>query len=758
MKRFLKLIPILLASVCASLSTLRAQTSTSDCIGAIPVCVPIYTQNNAPAGSGNTQDLDATNQDCLSSGEHKTSWYIINIVTSGTLAFNITPVDLNDDYDFAVWNVTPSGCGQNPCDIVHTAPPVRCNYSGTSGITGLSAAGAGPSIGAGGTPFSTVINAVAGESYMILVDNFIQSQNGYTLDFTPSTVSITDTAKPFFRNVTTACGFGTDELIVSMSEPITCNSLSSNGSEFYLTDAAGTPVNYTVTASSSNNCLSGGNFSNVVNLHLSGILPAGNYVLHVAKGLDGNTLSDNCGNLQDTTSSKAFTIQPDPSPLSIVSLDTPACIKTIIRLARPIRCNTVALDGSDFKITGPDGTAKVISATPLSCQTVSAGCQGTVDLTDTISLEFDKSLLLPGTYTLSVVNGTDGNSIIDTCGSAIAPYNFIVSDGGYVFVSNNNPLIVCNPDYIVLSASTPIPQAVHPGYNWSGSFLSDSTIQFPTAYIAASTSYTVRVMDTFECYRRAKLDIIVPIRHPKILNHDTAICIGDYTELLAGGGVDYVWFPSTGLSCTNCSNPNASLTVNTIYYVAIFDQYGCSDTLSTTILVNPLPVVTINDGRDTTIIYSESVPLYALSPKGKFYTWEPVTGLNNANIPNPIATPPITTNYTVYVTDLNQCKNTASIDVTVRRDIPVAVPSGFTPNSDGRNDLFRVANLTFQKIEEFRIFNRWGQEVYSSHDNSGWDGTYGGKMQDADVYKYLIRVAYPDGTVRNFKGDVTLIR
>ena len=87
------------------------------------------------------------------------------------------------------------------------------------------------------------------------------------------------------------------------------------------------------------------------------------------------------------------------------------------------------------------------------------------------------------------------------------------------------------------------------------------------------------------------------------------------------------------------------------------------------------------------------------------------------------------------------------------------VPTAFTPNGDGRNDVFRVANLSFQKLIEFRVFNRWGQEVYSTTDNNGgWDGTWKGVAQDMGIYTYIIRVAFPDGTVSTYKGDVTLIR
>ena len=86
------------------------------------------------------------------------------------------------------------------------------------------------------------------------------------------------------------------------------------------------------------------------------------------------------------------------------------------------------------------------------------------------------------------------------------------------------------------------------------------------------------------------------------------------------------------------------------------------------------------------------------------------------------------------------------------------VPTAFSPNGDGKNDVFKVSNLTFQRIMEFRVFNRWGQEIFNSNTNAGWDGTWQGEPQDIGNYTYLIRVNSPDGSVETYKGDVTLVR
>jgi gliding motility-associated-like protein len=104
------------------------------------------------------------------------------------------------------------------------------------------------------------------------------------------------------------------------------------------------------------------------------------------------------------------------------------------------------------------------------------------------------------------------------------------------------------------------------------------------------------------------------------------------------------------------------------------------------------------------------------------------------------------------------CKNEDSIRVNIDYRDHLMVPSAFSPNGDGRNDDFKVANLTFQRVIEFRVLNRWGQEVYYAANNKPWDGTWKGVPQDMGTYSYFIKVAYPDGIIETYKGEVTLVR
>jgi gliding motility-associated-like protein len=144
----------------------------------------------------------------------------------------------------------------------------------------------------------------------------------------------------------------------------------------------------------------------------------------------------------------------------------------------------------------------------------------------------------------------------------------------------------------------------------------------------------------------------------------------------------------------------------------------------------------------------------------RYYVWTPPATLDNPNISTPVATPvDSSTVYTVYgMNEHGGCRDTAMVRVDMEY-IYQYIPSVFSPNGDGLNDVFRVIHLQYQRLTEFRVFDRWGHEVFSTTDPAqGWDGKYKGEPQDPGVYTYLIRVGLPNGRYHTYKGDITLMR
>lgn len=306
-------------------------------------------------------------------------------------------------------------------------------------------------------------------------------------------------------------------------------------------------------------------------------------------------------------------------------------------------------------------------------------------------------------------------------------------------------------------------------YRWTPStFIFDTTAKTTTAYIDQSRTFYVYATSENLCIIRDSVSISFSQHGLTVSPTDTTVCLGDAFNAFAYGtgnaaSQTYTWFnatnfSTTGLSCVNCSNPviTPSSLVDSVFACARLDSYNCSDTAYIHINVNATPSVSILNGDSITIKYLQDVNLIATG--AQVYNWSPVWGSSNPNMPNTIVSPQENTMYTVYGINEYGCGATDSILVNIDYANNLFVPSAFSPNGDGINDVFRVTNLTFQKIQEFRIMNRWGQEVFNANDNRGWNGTFKGKEQNSDVYHYLIRVAMPDGPVKLFKGDVTIIR
>ncbi len=457
----------LLFLLCLSALAGNAQNRPEqNCIDGIPVCQSGYSQTNTYTGPGTVVELDATNQGCLGSGERNCVWYIIQVSSTGLLSLNITPNILTNDYDFAVWDITANGCQ----DIYNGTPPIACNYSGLSGITGLTTTLPLP-----GAQFSPSIMVTAGQTLALNVSNFsTTNQSGYVLDFSNSTASIYDTLPPRFASTYVRCGYAADSVDVRMTESIKCSSIEADGSNFFVVSGApGTvvPPGTTVIGARGLNCSSPTSLTRIIRVKFSSILPPGTYLLKSKLGTSGTTLQDPCDNDIATGTkpdSVDFTMISPVAP-AIASVEPPACISARIVWTRAVKCATVAVDGSDFTITGPS-TVNIIRVDKSKCDSLG--------LIDTLTLYFDKSIALPGNYTLGFTTGTDGDGISDTCGTvAVVPFDFFVSDEGVT--ATITPGVLCEPGYVELTSATQLPPSNYIpvcGTTTSGRFRNTNTL------------------------------------------------------------------------------------------------------------------------------------------------------------------------------------------------------------------------------------------------------------------------------------------
>jgi gliding motility-associated-like protein len=243
---------------------------------------------------------------------------------------------------------------------------------------------------------------------------------------------------------------------------------------------------------------------------------------------------------------------------------------------------------------------------------------------------------------------------------------------------------------------------------------------------------------------------------------DTVICYNS-TALLHGSivGSAFTWTPSNTLNNPNSLNPLATPQGTTAYILSVTDVLGCPKPKRDTVLVTVLPKVNAFAGKDTAVVVGQPLQLNATG--GVTYLWSPSTGLNNTAINNP------TGNYNgsfdsivykVVVRDQANCSDSDFVLVKIFRTNPqIFVPTAFTPNGDGHNDFFRPIPVGISRFEYFRVYNRWGQLVYSSVDlETGWDGKIKGKAQASNTFVWVVKGVDYTGKEVSAKGTVTLIR
>lgn len=270
-----------------------------------------------------------------------------------------------------------------------------------------------------------------------------------------------------------------------------------------------------------------------------------------------------------------------------------------------------------------------------------------------------------------------------------------------------------------------------------GNFFDDAHTTITTSCHSCSNPYPGYFIDDIS---------VVPIG----VSGNRFICPGDTDRLTASGGASYLW---------NNGNTTSSILVNpdstTTYSVKVTNP-TCNYTFSITVTADTIPQLSISGPQ--TICPGGSTTLNATGADD--YSWSPSTGLNNATIASPIASPSVTTTYTVTGTGCKG-KGIDSVLVTIRScdSVYVYIPNVFTPNNDGTNDLFVV---TAEGINNYHIeiFNRWGEKLFESNNtNIAWNGrNFSGIMQSDGIYYYIITGTYPDGNSLKKDGFLQLLK
>lgn len=301
--------------------------------------------------------------------------------------------------------------------------------------------------------------------------------------------------------------------------------------------------------------------------------------------------------------------------------------------------------------------------------------------------------------------------------------------------------IICPNETTVLTANTNLP------FWWS-----DSNNPTDTLSLAIDLIVTPAAPTTYYLNTDFGIDsVLVSIVNPPVfdLGPDTLLCEGDTIELdaTAPDAILYTW--STG-----DTSAIASVSDTGTYYVLV-DNAGCSreDSIHIPGYLNN-PGLSLGEDSLYCFFYEDTLKLDA--GEGLNYLWSPTNEITREIT---ILTPGV---YAVAVTRINGCRRFASLEVGEVCEPNIFVPSAFSPDDDGLNDLF-VPSVRNVAVYNFRVINRRGQTVFYSEDpTQGWDGTFEGTQAPFGVYVYRLNYQGFDKDGIKLKkkilGTVTLIR
>lgn len=229
--------------------------------------------------------------------------------------------------------------------------------------------------------------------------------------------------------------------------------------------------------------------------------------------------------------------------------------------------------------------------------------------------------------------------------------------------------------------------------------------------------------------------------------------------------LSYHWYPDNLIFGNNTANPvEATFEENSTIYVDVTNQFGCEATDSASVQFFDLELDLAAVADPDTIIFGsgEFSQLQATIDDSYSYSWSPCGSLDDCEVSDPQAMPEVTTTYTVTISNEEGCR--AENDVTVIVINPdciepfVFLPTAFSPNGDGENDMLFVRGNNIESIT-FAIYNRWGQKVFETNDkNIGWAGTFKNEFLPPGVYGYYLKAKCFNGQDYFKKGNVTLVR
>lgn len=339
--------------------------------------------------------------------------------------------------------------------------------------------------------------------------------------------------------------------------------------------------------------------------------------------------------------------------------------------------------------------------------------------------------------------------------------------------SGNN----CPGDTLVVSSGDPLVQITWNKWNAPLTTVKASLGTIDTTYIASTAgTYTATVTSNIGCSVTSNQVAVNPNKDPSLtISAPAAVCQGNpitFNASPVNGGTTpvYQWQVNGVNTGTNSATYSSNTLANgdTITCVMTSNATCASPqtALSNSIPLTVEPLPQLDTGQIFYLAEGQSITLapgLAGNSSGYSFTWSPGTSLSDSAAADPMATPTRTTVYTLAATSAGGCE--ASTKVIVDVFTKLYIPNAFTPNGDGRNDIFYILNgPPDSQIRDLSVYDRWGAKVFQVHNAPtadpafGWNGNYKGAPAPAGTYVYVLAMSFADGTQQAFQGTILLIR
>ncbi|MDA7501760.1 PKD domain-containing protein [Chitinophagales bacterium] len=768
---------ILFLSILA-VSAVKAQ-NPADCVGATPICLEGYVEEDSPVGTiGNdTMEVNSANS-CFGNSatgfvEINPSWYTFTVgnftaagvpIVGGEMCVAITPIVGSDDYDFGIYNLTNADCE----DIFNDPTlEVACNFSGATGCGGLTGAlipADGPLPACDGQ-MDDCLQVLPGETYAILVTNYSGSVNGYNIDFTGNVLAgepgetpveepldFIDSQPPFLASVSAEAESavdiecGSQDIILNISENVLCATILPE-----LITITNGPIEIGVTSVTAKDCELGGVHDNQFAIELESPLDPGGYFINITSDVADPTVIDLCGNPIETDAAAlqiGFFVLPPAFVGNLSASATEICLG---------QSTTLSLNGSiltsAYTWYSPDGVAP-------------GNELGTGN-----SIPDFSDFSAPGSYSFYVTEEKPGGCItapeeivIEVIAPPVPDFDFEV-DCSTGLVSFTNTSVNPNPTLGPLSYF----------WNFGDQFMTGTTN--PDALFtyqeAGDYNVTLSAAQGTGCTAGDLVKTVtIPVFPVAAFDAPTSDCVPNSISVTATGtGTDHSWDFGDGSAAVTGATVTHEYTTAGDYSITLTSSLAHPD------CIDPLTNSTTQDVTAFAIPEIESIDFSSETEDPQVqtdidfsaeivndmtvdYAWTfGEGGASPSENPTYSYSDVGTYDFCLTVTSPANCVSDPLCNpITTGSDAWLRVPTAFSPNNDRINDELEIEGNGVVELD-FRVYNRWGEEVWRSVTwGETWDGTVGGKPAEVDLYLYSVEYTllgqgnFPD------EGTISLLR